>query len=166
MVKNRCKNGDYYWVDAYVTPIVEDGKISGYQSVRAFPTEQQKIRAQAMYDKLNNNKPLVDLHANIMLKRLTALACVISAIAIDWMLVGTTTSTLILLACLALIITIFSEELIRIPNYLTQTKRLFDSPSRHVYLGKGILNIINYPAELYKARIKTVLGRSLSLIHI
>lgn len=160
MVKNRCKNGDYYWVDAYVTPIVDDGKISGYQSVRAFPTEQQKIRAQAMYDKLNSNKPLVDLHANIMLKRLTALACVISAITIDWMLVGTTTSTLILLACLALIVTIFSEELIRIPNYLTQTKRLFDSPSRHVYLGKGILNIINYPAELYKARIKTVLGRS------
>lgn len=37
---------------------------------------------------------------------------------------------------------------------------MFDSPSRHVYLGKGILNIINYPAELYKARIKTVLGRS------
>lgn len=21
MVKNRCKNGDHYWVDAYVTPI-------------------------------------------------------------------------------------------------------------------------------------------------
>lgn len=25
MVKNRCKNGDFYWVDAYVTPIVEGG---------------------------------------------------------------------------------------------------------------------------------------------
>ena len=23
MVKNRCKNGDYYWVDAYATPILE-----------------------------------------------------------------------------------------------------------------------------------------------
>ena len=34
MVKNRCKDGRYYWVDAYVTPIFEQGRISGYQSVR------------------------------------------------------------------------------------------------------------------------------------
>ena len=32
MVKNRCKNGDYYWVDAYVTPLLTNGKITGYQS--------------------------------------------------------------------------------------------------------------------------------------
>ena len=29
MVKNRCKDGRYYWVDAYVTPIYEDGKMVG-----------------------------------------------------------------------------------------------------------------------------------------
>jgi len=27
LVKNRCKNGDYYWVDAYVTPITQGGKV-------------------------------------------------------------------------------------------------------------------------------------------
>lgn len=26
LVKNRCKNGDYYWVDAYVTPMYEIGR--------------------------------------------------------------------------------------------------------------------------------------------
>ncbi len=31
LVKNRCKNGDYYWVDAYVTPIMKDGKVIEYQ---------------------------------------------------------------------------------------------------------------------------------------
>lgn len=25
MVKNLCKNGDFYWVDAYVTPLYENG---------------------------------------------------------------------------------------------------------------------------------------------
>ena len=25
-VKNRCKDGKYYWVDAFVTPIYRDGK--------------------------------------------------------------------------------------------------------------------------------------------
>ncbi|NWD89576.1 PAS domain-containing protein, partial [Pseudomonas sp. K5002] len=34
VVKNRCKNGNYYWVSAYVTPILEDGRLMGYESVR------------------------------------------------------------------------------------------------------------------------------------
>ena len=38
LVKNRCKNGDYYWVDAYVTPITEQGRIVGYESVRSCPS--------------------------------------------------------------------------------------------------------------------------------
>ena len=25
VVKNRCKNGDHYWVDAYASPVVKDG---------------------------------------------------------------------------------------------------------------------------------------------
>jgi PAS domain S-box-containing protein len=160
MVKNRCKNGDYYWVDAYVTPLFENGKIIGYQSVRAFPAQQQKIQAQALYEKLNNNKAAVDFHANIPLKRFAAFAIILTAILIDWVLVGTLTSTLTLLACLTLLTFIFTEELILLPNQLAKTKALFDSPSRLIYLGKGILSIVNYPAELYKARIKTVLGRS------
>jgi PAS domain S-box-containing protein len=160
MVKNRCKNGDYYWVDAYVTPLFENGKIAGYQSVRAFPSAQQKNRAQTLYDKLNRNKPVMDLHANIRLKRFAVFILALSAIIIDWTLVGSLTSTLILLVFLVLTTLIFAEELIKIPNFLVKTKSVFDSPSRHVYLGKGILSILNYPSELYKARIKTVLGRS------
>ncbi|WP_104202005.1 methyl-accepting chemotaxis protein [Billgrantia saliphila] len=35
VVKNRCKNGDHYWVDATVTPILEDDKCLGYTSVRS-----------------------------------------------------------------------------------------------------------------------------------
>ncbi len=160
MVKNRCKNGDYYWVDAYVTPLFSAGKIVGYQSVRAFPSAQQKIRAQGLYDKLNNNKAIWDLHANIAVKRLTAFILALSAIILDWLLVGNPISTLVLLTCLVFMSLIFVEELIKIPNFLAKTKSVFDSPSRYVYLGKGMLNILNYPAELYKARIKTVLGRS------
>ena len=33
-VKNLCKDGRYYWVDAFVTPIFEHGQLIGYQSVR------------------------------------------------------------------------------------------------------------------------------------
>ncbi len=33
-VKNRCKNGDFYWVEANVTPIWEGGQVVGHMSVR------------------------------------------------------------------------------------------------------------------------------------
>ena len=32
VVKNRCKNGDYYWVDALVVPMLKGGEIIGYMS--------------------------------------------------------------------------------------------------------------------------------------
>jgi len=54
MVKNRCKNGDYYWVDAYVTPVIEKGKVAGYQSVRSCPDEKHVANAEALYKKLRS----------------------------------------------------------------------------------------------------------------
>ncbi|GAA4498638.1 PAS domain-containing methyl-accepting chemotaxis protein [Pseudaeromonas paramecii] len=51
-VKNRCKNGDHYWVDAYVMPIVQDGQTIGYQSVRSKPSRQQVAEAEALYRQL------------------------------------------------------------------------------------------------------------------
>ena len=34
IVKNRCKNGNFYWIRANVTPVREQGRIVGYMSVR------------------------------------------------------------------------------------------------------------------------------------
>ncbi|HJV21407.1 MAG TPA: PAS domain-containing methyl-accepting chemotaxis protein, partial [Holophagaceae bacterium] len=49
IVKNRCKDGGYYWVDACVAPIVEGGHTTGYLSVRSRPTEAQIEEAEAIY---------------------------------------------------------------------------------------------------------------------
>ena len=48
MVKNRCKNGDYYWVAANVAPSVDAGQVSGYLSVRRRPSRQQVEAAEAV----------------------------------------------------------------------------------------------------------------------
>ncbi|RRQ21404.1 methyl-accepting chemotaxis protein [Thiohalobacter thiocyanaticus] len=53
MVKNRCKNGDFYWVSAYVTPIYDQGRVVGYQSVRTLPEAADRGRAEHLYDQLN-----------------------------------------------------------------------------------------------------------------
>jgi methyl-accepting chemotaxis protein len=49
VVKNRCKNGDYYWVVADVTPIREAGQVAGYMSVRREASTQQIKAAEATY---------------------------------------------------------------------------------------------------------------------
>jgi aerotaxis receptor len=53
VVKNRCKNGDHYWVDAFVTPIHENGVITEYQSVRVKPKRELVARAESVYKKIN-----------------------------------------------------------------------------------------------------------------
>ena len=53
MVKNRCKNGDHYWVRATIAPIIESGGIIGYVSVRRPPTREQVAEAEAQYRELN-----------------------------------------------------------------------------------------------------------------
>lgn len=56
IVKNRCKNGDHYWVNAYVTPMTENNQVIGYESVRVKPTAGQVRRAEALYARINSGK--------------------------------------------------------------------------------------------------------------
>lgn len=57
IVKNRCKNGDHYWVYANVTPVIEKGKAIGYMSVRTKPSNAQIRDAEQLYKELKNNNP-------------------------------------------------------------------------------------------------------------
>lgn len=56
LVKNRRKDGDHYWVSAFVTPVFKEGKICGYESVRINATEQEKQIAEESYRRLREGK--------------------------------------------------------------------------------------------------------------
>ena len=62
IVKNRCKNGDHYWVHAHVTPTREGDEIVGYTSVRRKATANEIARAGQLYQAIRSGKK-VDLHA-------------------------------------------------------------------------------------------------------
>ena len=160
MVKNRCKNGDFYWVDAYVTPLYENNIVTGYQSVRTLPSQEQKNKAQQLYNKINKNESINDFNSNTPLKRLIASIVIILGIVVNWLYVDPIISTIVLLTCICSIIAIFFEELFSFPNKAEKTKELFDSPSRIIFSGKGLTSIVNYPIELLKAKVRTILGRS------
>lgn len=52
IVKNRCKNGDHYWVSAYIVPVRNNGNIVGYMSVRSPASRQQIADADTLYRSL------------------------------------------------------------------------------------------------------------------
>ena len=62
IVKNRCKDGSFYWVDAYVIPVYKNGQKVGYQSIRSIPTRAQIETAESLYRNLNANKSLSIKH--------------------------------------------------------------------------------------------------------
>ncbi len=49
VVKNRCKNGDHYWVQASAVPVHENGAHVGYMSVRRQATRDQVRECEAAY---------------------------------------------------------------------------------------------------------------------
>ena len=53
-VKNRTKTGDYYWVHANVTPVIEDGKVAGFISIRTKPSREAVRAADAAYAKIRS----------------------------------------------------------------------------------------------------------------
>ena len=55
LVKNRRKNGDYYWVEASVTPVQEGGVVTGYLSVRTKAARSQIEQADRAYSELRNS---------------------------------------------------------------------------------------------------------------
>ena len=49
LVKNRRKNGDHYWVVANVTPVLQEGQVTGYMSVRTRASREQVDAAETLY---------------------------------------------------------------------------------------------------------------------
>ncbi|WP_075182800.1 PAS domain-containing methyl-accepting chemotaxis protein [Pantoea sp. 1.19] len=49
LVKNRRKNGDHYWVRANAVPVIRDGSVKGYMSVRTQPGDEEVAAAEQRY---------------------------------------------------------------------------------------------------------------------
>jgi aerotaxis receptor len=53
LVKNRRKDGGFYWVVANVSPVRENGQVTGYQSVRSRPSREEIAGAAGVYARIN-----------------------------------------------------------------------------------------------------------------
>jgi len=76
LVKNRCKNGDHYWVSAYATPVQRNGQVVEYQSVRTQASPAQIAAAEQLYANLSAGRQQSCLRAprlSVQLKLLLGL---------------------------------------------------------------------------------------------
>jgi len=152
-VKNRCKDGRYYWVDAYVTPIFEHGKLVGYQSVRVKLDEQTKRKAEAIYHKINRGAALENKLDQLPTRHIGFAAAGLGVFA------ATFVSNWFALGLLALPFVLYRQELISTPSFLNTLKAKNDSASRYVYSGKQLLDVADYQLKLGEGKTRTILGR-------
>lgn len=84
LVKNRCKNGDHYWVEAFVMPVIINNELVGYQSVRSCPSRDQVKQAEQLYETLNKTSateiPSSFDIANVSIMKRILLALIIAAV--------------------------------------------------------------------------------------
>lgn len=107
LVKNRRKNGDHYWVSAFVTPVYEDNKITGYESVRVPALRSEVERAEMRYARLRANKSSTstgEMVAHYIRQTLPFIVCGLPIVALAVWQAGWLTGSFafILLAIMAL----------------------------------------------------------------
>jgi PAS domain S-box-containing protein len=159
IVKNLCKDGSYYWVDAFVTPIYEGSELIGYQSVRVKPQAEQIERAREFYEAINSGKTARTKEFSYVQKASlytlsTLLMAVYASFATDWF----AGFAIALVSLLGLVI--FKTELIQTPLLAKSLKDEYDSVSRFVLAGRGTKGIVHFHIGLQKAMQRTILGRT------
>ncbi|MFQ2073407.1 methyl-accepting chemotaxis protein [Aeromonas veronii] len=160
MVKNRCKDGRYYWVDAYVTPIYEDGKMVGYQSVRCRPAAEHKARASKMYKTLKARETGSAIHMGLRQltpAMMTIPLLLVSVISALW-LISPLQALWVIIPLLAAI-WFNRHPLFLTPRFLQQLEQDYDSISRLIFSGDAPHSIADFHIKLGQAKIRTVLGR-------
>jgi len=152
-VKNRCKDGRFYWVDAFVTPLYEQDELVGYQSVRTKLQSDYKQKAINAYNKLNNNQ---SLESSFKQRSTRHVGFIISCALVMWFTFNT---PLVASLFIALPFVFYYEELIGLPKKINLLKLQYDSASRFVFSGNDIYSVIDYQEKMAQGNVRTILGR-------
>ena len=160
LVKNRCKNGDHYWVDAFASPIKENGKTVEYQSVRLAPNRQHVKNAEKIYAQLNQGKTPLQLKlprtrlwqrmsaVMLLIALLTSFIAAYSPLAAIW--------TFFVLSA----ITVYAQTR-RLETLSTQARKIFDNPLMELVYNKRVDDIseIQLALKMRQSEINSIVGR-------
>ncbi|MFM5095982.1 PAS domain-containing methyl-accepting chemotaxis protein [Aeromonas rivipollensis] len=165
-VKNRCKNGDHYWVNAFVTPIQDaSGKVVEYQSVRTAPDDAVKQRSERVYEEMQSGKTPRALRlppfSHTLALTLCLLPCLAALVALGyqhgpgWPL---------LLGALSLMLALAINQTLsrRLARLDTLARSRFDNPLMQlIYTGRvDRLAAVELAMQMNQAEFNAVLART------
>lgn len=166
VVKNRCKNGNYYWVSAYVSPVFQNGQQVGYQSVRTSVTEDQKKRASNLYGRLRAGKrvrsrwKLSNLRHRITLPAALGAATLVAAWALTALApLWAQAALLIIGAGLCVAGPWLASQ--RLDSLSRSARDVFDNPVGNVTYGNGhdVVAEAELALAMQRSRINALRGR-------
>ena len=88
VVKNRRKDGGFYWVVANVSPVRENGQVVGYQSVRERPSREEIAAAEAAYRRIRAGDKSIRVEHGRVVARRPALADALASLRAQLILAG------------------------------------------------------------------------------
>ena len=164
LVKNRCKNGDFYWVDAFVTPIKMNDEIIGYESTRVKPLEVLTKRAGSLYKKITTGKKIKLKSLGLLQKQILAgtsllffvFALLAATKSLDHIVAGAAwIGTSLAWAGLTFYLMKDFQKLVK------RSKRVVDSPvTQLAYYGKvDDVSQIRLSIRMLAAKLRTVVRR-------
>ena len=161
-VKNRCKDGRYYWVDAFVATIYENGQVVGYQSVRTKLGSKEKARASTLYRKLLKDET-ASKQSHFSLSSFLSYSARIWGFSLISLLYISLLSYLQLnaiysLALLGMGIVAVYPELVKFPQFQKKLQNQYDSVAKFVFSDDPD-NVADFHLKMAYCRLRTVVGR-------
>jgi aerotaxis receptor len=166
IVKNRCKSGDFYWVDAFATPIIQNGNTFEYQSVRRRADRDCVTRAEATYQQINNAKRITALKKSLPLKLKLFIGAALSftpVIALHLLLPAASVLhvAVALAGSLVLLFIVMAALLKPLDNVIAESRKYIDNPlMRYIYTGRtdeiGQLQLVQ---KMRRSELDAVVGR-------
>ena len=165
LVKNRCKNGDHYWVDAFVMPIRQEGATVEYQSVRYKADRDAVNRAIPIYQRLLAGKGFkVKLSARLPLTQKLVLGNLVALLpAAVFSLMPALTTLLPFAVLLTALLTVGVNVMLMLPmrRVLAVAREIYDQPvMRRIYTGRDDeFGQIQLALRMQKSQLNAVIGR-------
>lgn len=158
IILNKSKNGSSYWVNALISPVKKQGKITGYECVATKANEQHMLRARVIYDLLKKNQkqpyPSHYKFPQLVTGTIMFLTTAFTAVIL-FMLVPSPWSYVSIAVFNSVLGAIFTLHLIREARLLvTRSRLLYDNPiTEFMYVGKvSETGLIQTTFKLYEQK--------------
>ncbi|KAF0192512.1 MAG: aerotaxis receptor [Gammaproteobacteria bacterium] len=167
VIKNRCKSGDHYWVEAYVCPLYDDRQqVVGYQSVRT-PADRDDIRrTEAVYARLHGSGPRIPSYSDSSLRSKIGLSMLLVAMPPLLMLAWYANAGFgagVAAAFCAIVLSFIASHVLAKPmaRLARETRNVMDNALSNRIFGGEHDDVVQLRVvvKLLKARIRTALGR-------